>query len=385
MAVAEWDGLDEDGRAFLSAALGTPTTEPAAPAAAPASVGPAALTSAPQSSPATPTTHRLMSLFETAEKLGASDLHLSVGAAPHLRMKGELRPAREFGSLIPSEIEAFVMSLLTPAQQATLRGSGDLDAALQIPIGNHRLRIRASIFLQSGTLAAAFRLIATQIPAIEDLGLPPVVRSFAALDHGLVLVTGRTGSGKSTTLASMIETINRTRATHIVTVEDPIEFQYESRHAVIQQREVGVDTKSFAIALRHALRQDPDVILLGELRDLETIRTALTAAETGHLVLATLHSGDTAGAVHRLIDVFPADQQSQIRSQLALSLQGILTQSLERFGDRIVPITEVLVATGAVRNLIRDDKVHQLKSVIETGAEDGMHTMEQSRALVPSW
>lgn len=370
MGVAEWDGLDDDGRAFLSAALGAPTAEPERPE---------------PSVPAVPTTHRLLALFELAEKLGASDVHISVGSSPHFRVRGDLRPAREFGPLVASEIESFVTSLLSPAQLATLRGSGDLDAALLIPVGDHLLRIRASVFLQSGTLAAAFRLIATRIPAIEDLGLPQIVRRFADLEHGLVLVTGRTGSGKSTTLASMIETINRSRATHIVTVEDPIEFQYIPRQAVIQQREVGVDTKSFSIALRHALRQDPDVILLGELRDLETIRTALTAAETGHLVLATLHSGDTAGAIHRLIDVFPADQQTQIRSQLALSLQGILSQSLERVGERFVPITEVLVATGAVRNLIRDDKVHQLRSVIETGADDGMHTMEQSRALVPSW
>lgn len=326
-----------------------------------------------------------MELFALAEKLGASDVHVSVGTPPHLRVKGELRPAREFGPLGAAEIDSFITSLLGPAQLGVLRNSGDLDAALLIPVGHQLVRIRASVFLQSGTLAAAFRLIATQIPAIEDLGLPPVVRRFAALDHGLVLVTGKTGSGKSTTLAAMIETINRQRSSHIVTVEDPIEFQYVPRQSVIQQREVGVDTKSFSIALRHALRQDPDVILLGELRDLETIRTALTAAETGHLVLATLHSGDTAGAIHRLVDVFPAEQQTQIRSQLSLSLQGILSQSLERVGNRFVPITEVLVATSAVRNLIRDDKVHQLRSVIETGAEDGMHTMEQARAQVPSW
>lgn len=380
MVVAEWDGLDDDGRAFLSAALGS---TPAASLEPESTQTPAPTPNEAVS--AEPVKHRLMSLFELAEKLGASDVHVSVGSPPHLRVRGELRPAREFGPLAANEIDAFVSSLLSPAQQSTLRSCGDLDAALLIPAGRRVVRIRASVFLQSGTLAAAFRLIAAQIPAIEDLGLPKIVRKFAELDHGLVLVTGRTGSGKSTTLAAMIETINRTRATHIVTVEDPIEFQYAPRQAVIQQREVGVDTKSFSVALRHALRQDPDVILLGELRDLETIRTALTAAETGHLVLATLHSGDTAGAIHRLIDVFPAEQQSQIRSQLALSLEGIVSQSLERLGDRFVPITEVLVATGAVRNLIRDDKVHQLRSVIETGAEDGMHTMDQARALVPSW
>lgn len=387
MVVAEWDGLDDDGRAFLSAALGSTAAAPTSPELAPTPMN-ESIPAEPvpvAAGAAEPRDHQLMGLFELAEKLGASDVHISVGSSPHLRVRGELRPVREFGPLAATEIDAFVSSLLSPAQQSTLRGCGDLDAALLIPAGGRVVRIRASVFLQSGTLAAAFRLIAAQVPAIEDLGLPNIVRRFAELEHGLVLVTGRTGSGKSTTLAAMIETINRTRATHIVTVEDPIEFQYVARQAVIQQREVGVDTKSFSVALRHALRQDPDVILLGELRDLETIRTALTAAETGHLVLATLHSGDTAGAIHRLIDVFPAEQQSQIRSQLALSLQGIVSQSLERLGDRFVPITEVLVATGAVRNLIRDDKVHQLRSVLETGAEDGMHTMEQARALVPSW
>jgi twitching motility protein PilT len=402
MNSGEWDGLDADGRAWLSAALGPDTVDvaPAPEANGNGNVAVQPPTPAPPT-PAPPTpqgagaaerraaepaaSHRLMALFDIAASLNASDIHVSVGSRPYVRVKGELRPVREFDHLGAEELDAFLMSLVSPAQQAILQTSGDLDAALHLVTRSGRLRIRASVFRQTGTLAAAFRLIPSSIPTIDELGLPPLVRRFADLDHGLVLVTGRTGSGKSTTLAAMIEAINRSRATHIVTVEDPIEYQYEPMQALIQQREVGIDTQSFAVALRHALRQDPDVILLGELRDLETIRTALTAAETGHLVLATLHSGDAAGAIHRLIDVFPADQQSQIRSQLALSLQGILSQSLERIGDRLVPVTEALVATGAVRNLIRDDKVHQLKSVIETGAEDGMHTMEQSRAAVSSW
>ncbi len=393
MNAGEWDGLDADGRAWLSAALGPETVDVATEP-----VPDGQTRSLPQDSDTSADTrqhngrrsdqvvsHRLMALFDIAASLNASDIHVSVGSRPHVRVKGELRPLREFEELEAAELDSFLTSLISPSQQVILGASGDLDAALHLPTRAGRLRIRASVFRQAGTLAAAFRLIPSTIPAIEDLGLPPLVKRFADLDHGLVLVTGRTGSGKSTTLAAMIETINRSRATHIVTVEDPIEYQYEPMQALIQQREVGLDTESFAIALRHALRQDPDVILLGELRDLETIRTALTAAETGHLVLATLHSGDAAGAIHLLIDVFPAEQQSQIRSQLALSLQGILSQSLERFGDRLVPVTEGLVATSAVRNLIRDDKVHQLKSVIETGADQGMHTMEQSRAAMSSW
>lgn len=365
----DWDGLDADGRAWLSAAL-----DPAHPA-----------TDHDERSSPAQLAHPLAGLFDLASSLGASDVHVTAGQRPHLRIRGELRPIRDSDRLSASELERFVTSLVSAGELAILRETGDLDTALLITSSNGPIRIRASLFRQAGTLAAAFRLVPATIPSIEDLGLPAIVRRFADLDHGLVLVTGRTGSGKSTTLAAMIETINRSRPSHIVTVEDPIEYQYEPVHSVIQQREVGIDTRSFAVALRHALRQDPDVILLGELRDLETIRTALTAAETGHLVLATLHSGDASGAIHRLIDVFPADQQSQIRSQLALSLRGILAQSLERRGDRLVPVTEAMVATGAVRNLIRDDKVHQLRSVIETGADEGMHTMEQSRSVVRSW
>jgi len=376
-STGEWDGLDDDGRAWLSATLGSDavddhieSAEPIAESAAP---------------PVPKGPHRLMELFELAASLGASDIHVSAGSAPHLRVRGGLRPVRELGALSAAECEEFLLQLLEPAQRDALRASGDLDAALAIPSAGRSHRIRASIFRQQGSYAAAFRMIANEIPSMNELGLPPVVGQFAQLDHGLVLVTGRTGSGKSTTLAAMIESINRSRSCHIVTIEDPIEFEYFPRQAVIQQREVGVDTVSFATALRHALRQDPDVILLGELRDLETIRTALTAAETGHLVLATLHSGDASGAIHRLIDVFPADQQSQIRSQLALSLCGILSQSLEPVGPKLVPITEVLVANGAIRHLIRDDKVHQIRSVIETGVDEGMHTMEQSRARVATW
>lgn len=371
MITEDWEGLDADGRAWLSAAL------PAAGLADPGRPSPTERVE--------PADHRLTVLFELASSLGASDVHLAAGTQPHLRIRGDLRPVRDVGVVSGPELESFLLSLIGPAQRETLRDTGDLDAALHLVGDSGPLRIRASLFRQAGTLAAAFRLVPVTIPSLEELGLPPIVRRFADLDHGLVLVTGRTGSGKSTTLAAMIETINRSRPAHVVTVEDPIEYQYTPALSVIQQREVGIDTKSFSVALRHALRQDPDVILLGELRDLDTIRTALTAAETGHLVLATLHSGDASGAIHRIIDVFPADQQSQIRSQLALSLEGILSQSLERRGDRLVPVTEVMVATGAVRNLIRDDKVHQLRSVIETGVDDGMHTMEQSRAAVPSW
>lgn len=382
MHANDMDELDADGLAWLDQALGADSfdapMEPGQRCDLDSVVGSGAH---PEAVPV----HRLAALFDLAASVNASDIHLSVGSKPHLRVGGELRPLRDSDEPGAAELEAFLFSLISQSQRATLIEHGDLDAAIRCETRGGPLRVRASIFRQAGTFAAAFRLIASAIPSIETLGLPPLVKRLASVQHGLVLVTGKTGSGKSTTLASMIEFINQTRAAHIVTVEDPIEFQYEPARSVIQQREVGIDTKSFSIALRHALRQDPDVILLGELRDLETIRTALTAAETGHLVLATLHSGETSGAIHRLIDVFPAEQQAQVRSQLALSLQGILSQSLERFGDRLVPVTETLVATNAVRNLIRDDKVHQLKSVIETGAEDGMHTMEQSRAAVGSW
>jgi twitching motility protein PilT len=283
----------------------------------------------------------------------------------------------------PGAVEAVLVDLLDPAQRAALDASGDLDAGFGATIAGAERRFRAGVFRETNGLAAAIRIVPPTIPPLADLGLPRVIERFVDLDAGLVLVTGPTGSGKSTTLAAMVEEINRTRPAHIVTIEDPIEYRYTPKEAMIHQREVGIDTVSFASALRHALRQDPDVILLGELRDLDTIRTALTAAETGHLVFATLHSSDATSAVTRIVDVFPGDQQAQIRSQLALSIQGSVSQRLvpSRSGG-LVPATEVMVATSGVRNLVREAKLHQLAGMLETGIDLGMHTFDQSLAAL---
>lgn len=359
----DWNQLDDDGRAFLSAALSEVETA---------------------AGHETPATGRLAELLDAAVAARASDLHLSAGLAPHLRISGVLRPMAGAKALAPAELRDLLHAALTPEQRSVLTASGDLDAGLTLGSeGGVPRRFRASLFRQSGTLAAAIRIVPTEIPPLDALGLPPVITRFVELRSGLVLVTGSTGSGKSTTLAAMIEHVNRSRADHIVTVEDPIEYRYTPVLSVVTQREVGADTQSFATALRHALRQDPDVILIGELRDLETIRIALTAAETGHLVFATLHSSDTTSAINRVVDVFPSDQQAQIRSQLALSIEGCISQRLlPGLNGALVPATEVMVATSAVRNLIREDKVHQLRSVLETGGDVGMHTFDQSLATL---
>ncbi|MEZ5411985.1 MAG: type IV pilus twitching motility protein PilT [Acidimicrobiales bacterium] len=377
----DWRSLDDDGRAFLARALAShrvpgPPDEGGGRAVPPpplaADPGPGEVSGA------------LAELLRTAVTAGASDLHLSAGCRPHLRVRGVLRPLEGAPVLDAATVHDLVNGPLGPDQRQQLAATGDLDTGLTL--GGDRdggaQRLRANLFRQSGALAAAIRIVPGRIPSLESLGLPPGVARFADLGSGLVLVTGPTGSGKSTTLAALVEQVNHSRPAHIVTIEDPVEYRYTPDRALIQQREIGSDTGSFATALRQALRQDPDVILIGELRDLETIRTALTAAETGHLVLATLHSADAPSAVNRVIDVFPADQQAQIRSQLALSLEGCVSQRLlpARREGTLTAVTEVLVATGAVRNLIREDKVHQLRSVLETGGEVGMHTFDQSLA-----
>ena len=394
-----WQTLDDDGRDFLTQALSeigdagarpsppSPTGPPArtTPASAP-SPTPAGLASA-----ADPGT--LVDLLRLAVAAGASDLHLCANLPPHLRVGGALAPVADRPPLGPAELAALLNAVLTPEQRNELDTTGDLDLGLTLsgfptstadpgqPADQGVRRFRASMFRQSGSLAAAIRVVPDRIPDLAHLGLPPVAVQLARRPSGLVLVTGPTGSGKSTTLAAMVETVNQTRAAHIVTIEDPIEYRYTPIRSVIQQRQVGADTSSFAGALRRALRQDPDVILIGELRDLETIRIALTAAETGHLVFATLHSADATSAVNRIIDVFPAEQQAQIRSQLALSIQGCLSQRLlPAVGGGLLPATEVMVGSPAVRSLIRDSKLHQLRSVLETGAEVGMHTFDQSLA-----
>jgi twitching motility protein PilT len=319
--------------------------------------------------------------LERVVEVKGSDLHLAAGAHPMVRVHGAVRPLTEFPVLNGSQIRQMVYAILTQKQREKFEDDRELDTSHTIP-GKGRFRV--NVFLQRDSVGAVLRVIPYEIVPFDALGLPPAVAAFADLNRGLVLVTGPTGSGKSTSLASLIDIVNRTRPVHIMTVEDPIEFLHHHKQAIVNQREVGEDTRSFAAALKHVLRQDPDVILVGEMRDLETIGTALTAAETGHLVFATLHTQDAPQSIDRVIDVFPAHQQQQVRVQLAASLQGIVTQQL-------VPLTEgrgravaaeVLVVTPAIRNLIREAKVHQIPSIMQTGAKFGMQTMDHSLAAL---
>jgi twitching motility protein PilT len=321
----------------------------------------------------------LNDLLERLLDLEGSDLHLTVGIHPSVRVHGELKPLTEFPVLNGSEIRRMVYAVLTQKQREKFEAEHELDTSHSIP---GRGRFRVNVFLQRDSVGAVLRSIPYEIVPLETLGLPPAVAQFAQLPRGLVLVTGPTGSGKSTTLASLIDIINSTKPVHIMTVEDPIEFLHNHKTAVINQREVGEDTHSFAQALKHVLRQDPDVILVGEMRDLETIHTAITAAETGHLVFGTLHTQDAPQSVDRIIDVFPAHQQQQVRVQLASALQGVVTQQLvpTRDGHGRVCAAEVLVATPAVRNLIREGKTHQIYSSMQAGGKYGMQTMDQSLA-----
>ena len=305
-----------------------------------------------------------------------TDLLISPGVSPMVRVDGDLGPLDGYGPIEARDTEAILRQLLT-GQQAEHFDTGDeVDFSFT---WRKQARLRGNAFRTKGDVAIALRLIPHEIPTYDDLGLPEVFERFTGLRQGLVLVTGPTGAGKSTTLASVIDRINATRACHIITIEDPIEYVYDNRKAVVHQREVGDDTASFPKALRSALREDPDVLLVGEMRDLESIRFALTIAETGHLVFATLHTNDTAQALTRVIDVFPGDQQAQIRTQLAAALTGIVYQRLlPRVGGGLVAAYEVLVATTAVRNLIKEGKSHQLRNTLVTGRTDGMVTLEQS-------
>jgi len=305
----------------------------------------------------------------------ASDLHITAGTPPMLRVRGRLAPMEGYPVLTPTDTREIVYSILSDSQRQKFENNWQLDFAYQIP-GKARFRVNA--YFQRSAVGAAFRLIPFDVVPLETLGLPPVVAEFANRPRGLVLVTGPTGSGKSTTLASLIDVINATREEHIMTIEDPIEFLHKHKKCMVNQRELGSDAMSFADALKGALRQDPDVILVGEMRDLETIGTAITAAETGHLVFATLHTQDTPQTIDRIIDVFPSEQQGQVRAQLAVALQGIMTQTLLPTADgagRTVA-AEVLVPTPAVRNLIREGKSHQIYSVLQTGGAQGMQTMD---------
>jgi twitching motility protein PilT len=308
----------------------------------------------------------------------ASDLHLTAGSPPMMREHGKLH-ALDFPTLTSQTTREVVYSILTNDQRQKLETDWQVDLAYSIP---GRARFRVNAYFQRAAISAAFRLIPEEIPQLSSLGVPAVLQEFTKKPRGFVLVTGPTGSGKSTTLAAMLDLINESRHEHILTIEDPIEFLHRHKHCIVNQRELGADAKSFSQGLKAGLRQDPDVILVGEMRDLETISTALTAAETGHLVFATLHTQDTAQTVDRVVDVFPPEQQHQVRVQLSVALQGIVTQQLLPRADgtgRCVA-TEVLVPTPAVRNLIREGKTHQIYSTLQTGGRHGMQTMDASLA-----
>ncbi|OFW66940.1 MAG: type IV pili twitching motility protein PilT [Actinobacteria bacterium RBG_16_68_21] len=308
-----------------------------------------------------------------------SDLHLSAGLPPLMRVHGALLPIEGYDTLMPGPLRGLVYAILSARQREELENNLELDCSHPLPGAG---RFRVNVFFQRGAVGAVMRAIPNEVQSLAELGMPAVVRDFAYLPRGLVLVTGATGTGKSTTLASLVDEINTHRAVHVMTIEDPIEFMHRHKSSIVNQREVGADTSAFSTALRHALRQDPDVILVGEMRDLETMATTLTAAETGHLVFATLHTQDAPGAIERIIDVFPPHQQQQVRVQLAESLQGVLTQQLLPTvdGQGRAAAVEVMVAIPAVRNLIREGKVHQIRSTIQSGGRHGMQTMDKSLA-----
>ncbi|GAA1733545.1 type IV pilus twitching motility protein PilT [Microcella frigidaquae] len=321
----------------------------------------------------------LLAALDDVVARGGSDLHVAADAPPMVRVDGELTPAT--GSTIWSrdDVTAMLETIMNEHQREVFAREWELDFAIS-PRGDFRFRV--NFYKDRDAMAAAFRLIPTEIKSLKQLGVPGVVAKFAALPRGLVLVTGPTGSGKSTTLAALIDLVNKTRADHIVTIEDPIEFVHRNQRALVNQREVGSDTHSFADALKRVLRQDPDVILIGELRDLETVSTALTAAETGHLVFATLHTQSAAQTIDRIIDVFPPHQQGQVRSQLALTLQGVVCQTLlpRATGQGRIIATEIMMTTGAIANLIREGKTYQITSALQAGRDAGMHTMDQHLA-----
>jgi len=305
-----------------------------------------------------------------------TDLLLTPGLSPMVRIDGDLTRLEGYGPLEGADTDRMLRELISKEQGQVFDGGSEVDFSFT---WRKQARLRGNAFRTKGAAALALRLIPHQIPSCEDLGMPDVIARFASLRQGLVLVTGPTGSGKSTTLAAIIDRINATRACHILTIEDPIEYVYEHRMAAVNQREVGEDTASFPRALRSALREDPDVLLVGEMRDLESIQFALTIAETGHLVFATLHTNDTAQALDRIVDVFPADRQSQIRVQLANALTGIVYQRLlPRVGGGLVAAYEVLTATSAVRNLVKEGKTNQLRNVVSTHQSEGMQTLEKS-------
>jgi twitching motility protein PilT len=326
-----------------------------------------------------PAANSIDELLEHMVAQNASDLHVTVGTPPVIRVRGEVERLDGFDPLSPEETQQLLYRILSSEQQKQLELKRQLDFSHSIP---GLARFRVNVYFQRESIGAAFRLIPAELKTLEELGIPDSLHQLAEKPRGLVLVTGPTGSGKSTTLAAIIDEINRNRSEHILTIEDPIEFLHRHKRCIVNQREIGPDATSFAEALRAALRQDPDVILVGEMRDLETIATALTAAETGHLVFGTLHTQSAPSTIDRIIDVFPAEQQEQVRIQIASSLQGVVTQALLPTADGVgrVPALEVLLPDDAVRNLIRQGKVEQIYSVMQTNTGRGMQTMEQSLA-----
>ncbi len=312
-------------------------------------------------------------------ELGGSDLHLTAGTPPTVRVHGELERLEKYPPLSPRSLQGMIYAILPQKLRERFEQELELDMSYSLP---GQARFRVNVYQQRDALGAAFRLIPFEIKKLDELGLPAVVADLARFPRGFVVVTGPTGSGKSTTLAGMVDVVNEERAGHIMTVEDPIEFLHKHKRCIVNQREVGADTHGFGQALKHVLRQDPDVILVGEMRDLETISTAITAAETGHLVFATLHTQDAPQTIDRIIDVFPPHQQQQVRVQLATTLQGVVTQQLLQTADgkgRVVA-SEVLVTTPAIRNLVREGKVHQIYSAMQAGGRFGMQTMDMSIA-----
>ncbi len=323
---------------------------------------------------------QIKELLELTFKEKASDLHLSVGHPPIFRISGGLVPLIKKKTLTNEDTETFVRNLLSEDQYQRFLSEKEIDFSYDL---EGKARFRVNIFLQRGSISLAFRLIPSEIPTLEELNLPPILHEFTRAHQGFVLLTGPSSHGKSTTLASLVNEINNQRADHIITIEDPIEYIFKDNRSVIDQREVYQDTSSFARALKSTFRQDPDVIMVGEMRDSETMATAITAAETGHLVFATLHTNSAPQTIHRIVDSFPPEQQSQIRAQLSGSLLGVVSQRLiPRISGGLIPACEVMLSNPAISNLIRENKVHEIPMVIETSAETGMISLNRALALL---
>ncbi len=320
----------------------------------------------------------IKTLLQLIVEKNASDLHLMVGIPPHYRIEGELIPVPGEDAITPEKMDKFIESILTAEQLERLEVNKELDFSLSF---THEARFRVNAYTQKGTRALSFRTIPLVIPKIDDLGLPTILHSFTHLRQGLVLVTGPTGHGKSTTLAAMLDEINNTRSEHIVTIEDPIEFVFDPKKSIISQREMGSDTHSWRVALRSALREDPDIVLVGEMRDYDTISSAITVAETGHLVFSTLHTNSAAQTIDRIVDVFPEEQQQQIRLQLSSVIEAVFSLRLVPGinGKRVVAY-EVMLGSSAIKNSIREGKTHQIDNIIQTSTEVGMRTLEMSLA-----